>query len=72
MVISVFGAMLLLPLYLQAVRGESAMDSGLLLAPQGIGAMIAMPIAGRLTDKTGVGRIVPVGLAIVGALASSG
>ena len=58
MIISVFGAMLLLPLYLQAVRGESAFDSGLLLAPQGIGAMIAMPIAGTLTDKTGVGKIV--------------
>jgi EmrB/QacA subfamily drug resistance transporter len=64
-VISVFGGMLLLPLYLQIVRGESAMDTGLLLAPQGFGAMVAMPIAGRLTDKTGVGRIVPVGLAIV-------
>ncbi len=64
-VIAVFGGMLLLPLYLQVVRGESAMDTGLLLAPQGFGAMVAMPIAGRLTDKTGIGRIVPVGLAIV-------
>src|SRR4051794_34754515 len=64
-VISVFGGMLLLPLYLQIVRGESAMDTGLLLAPQGFGAMVAMPIAGRLTDRTGVGRIVPVGLVIV-------
>ena len=59
-IISVFGGMLLLPLYLQVVRGESAMDTGLLLAPQGLGAMVAMPIAGRLTDRTGVGRIVPV------------
>ena len=65
-IIAVFGGMLLLPLYLQVVRGESAMDTGLLLAPQGLGAMVAMPIAGRLTDRTGVGRIVPVGLAIVG------
>ena len=65
MVMSVFGGMLLLPLYLQVVRGESAMDSGLLIAPQGLGAMLAMPIAGRLTDRTGVGRIVPVGLALV-------
>ena len=64
-IISVFGGMLLLPLYLQAVRGESAMNTGLLLAPQGFGAMIAMPIAGRLTDRTGVGRIVPVGLILV-------
>ena len=65
-IIAVFGGMLLLPLYLQVVRGETAMDTGLLLAPQGLGAMLAMPIAGRLTDRTGVGRIVPVGLAIVG------
>jgi EmrB/QacA subfamily drug resistance transporter len=65
MIISVFGAMLLLPLYLQAVRGESAFDSGLLLAPQGIGAMIAMPIAGTLTDKTGVGKIVIPGLLLL-------
>jgi EmrB/QacA subfamily drug resistance transporter len=65
-VISVFGGMLLLPLYLQVVRGETPMDTGLLLAPQGFGAMISMPIAGRLSDKTGVGRIVPVGLVIVG------
>jgi EmrB/QacA subfamily drug resistance transporter len=64
-IISVFGGMLLLPLYLQAVRGESAMSTGLLLAPQGFGAMLAMPIAGRLTDRTGVGRIVPVGLILV-------
>jgi len=65
-IIAVFGGMLLLPLYLQVVRGETAMDTGLLLAPQGLGAMVAMPIAGRLADRTGVGRIVPVGLVIVG------
>jgi len=57
--------MLLLPLYLQAVRGESAFDSGLLLAPQGIGAMLVMPIAGQLTDKVGVGKIVLPGLVIL-------
>ncbi|HEX8121033.1 MAG TPA: DHA2 family efflux MFS transporter permease subunit [Solirubrobacteraceae bacterium] len=64
MAISVFGGMLLLPLYLQAVRGESAFDTGLLLAPQGLGAMLVMPVAGRLTDLTGVGRIVPFGLVL--------
>jgi EmrB/QacA subfamily drug resistance transporter len=65
MIIAVFGGMLLIPLYLQVVRGESPMTTGLLLAPQGFGAMIAMPIAGQLTDKTGVGRIVPFGLVVV-------
>jgi EmrB/QacA subfamily drug resistance transporter len=64
-VISVFGTMLLLPLYLQAVRGESALQSGLLLAPQGLGAMLAMPIAGQLTDRTGIARIVTVGTVLI-------
>jgi EmrB/QacA subfamily drug resistance transporter len=66
MIISVFGGMLLMPVYLSGVRFESAMDIGLLLAPQGLGAMLAMPISGRLADKTGVGRIVPFGLVAIG------
>jgi EmrB/QacA subfamily drug resistance transporter len=60
-----FGAMLLLPLYYQVVRGEGALNAGLLLAPQGIGAMFTMPIAGRMTDRTGAGRIVLIGLVLV-------
>jgi EmrB/QacA subfamily drug resistance transporter len=67
--ISVFGTFLLLPLYFQVVRGESALQSGLLLAPQGFGAMLAMPLAGQLADRTGSGKIVPFGLlAIVAAV----
>jgi MFS family permease len=57
--------MLLLPIYLQGVRGESALTSGLLLAPQGLGAMLTMPIAGQLADRTGVGRIVLVGMTLI-------
>ena len=56
--------MLILPLYYQVVRGESALAAGLLLAPQGIGAAMAMPIAGRLTDRLGAGRIVPFGVIV--------
>lgn len=65
-IVAVFGGLLLLPLYLQVVRGESAMDTGWLLAPQGLGAVVGMPVAGWLADKTGIGRIVPVGLAMIG------
>jgi hypothetical protein len=32
------------------------------MAPQGIGAMITMPIAGKLTDRMGVGKIVLPGM----------
>jgi EmrB/QacA subfamily drug resistance transporter len=59
---AMFGAMFLLPLYYQVVRGQSALDAGLLLAPQGVGAAIMMPIAGKLTDQTGAGRVVLGGL----------
>jgi MFS family permease len=42
-----------MPLYFQTVRGASALEAGLLLVPQGLGAMITMPLAGRLTDRYG-------------------
>ncbi|HVY96419.1 MAG TPA: DHA2 family efflux MFS transporter permease subunit [Solirubrobacterales bacterium] len=54
--IAFFGALLLIPLYYQTVRGASALEAGLLLAPQGVGAMITMPLAGKLTDKYGPNR----------------
>jgi predicted MFS family arabinose efflux permease len=66
-----FGGLLLVPTYFQQVRGESTLHAGLLVAPQGIGAMLTMPIAGGLMDKVPVGRIVPFGLLlIIGAMFS--
>ena len=59
-----FGAMLLLPLYYQVARGESALNAGLLLIPQGVGAAIMMPIAGRIVDRTGAARVVLPGLVL--------
>jgi EmrB/QacA subfamily drug resistance transporter len=59
------GAMLLLPLYYQVVRQESALASGLLVAPQGIGAMVTMPVGGKLTDRMGPARVVLIGLLVV-------
>jgi EmrB/QacA subfamily drug resistance transporter len=67
---SFFGAMLLVPTYFQQVRGESVLMAGLLVAPQGLGAMVTMPIAGKLVDTYPVGRIVPFGfLAIIVGMA---
>jgi EmrB/QacA subfamily drug resistance transporter len=62
---SLFGALFVLPLYYQGVRGQGPLNAGLLMAPQGIGAAVMMPFAGRLTDRLGAGRVVPVGLALV-------
>ncbi|MFF0449865.1 DHA2 family efflux MFS transporter permease subunit [Streptomyces sp. NPDC004609] len=68
---SVFGAMLLLPLYYQQVRGETAFSAGMLLAPQSVGTIIALLYVGRLTDRIGARPIVltGVGIGVVGTLA---
>ncbi len=63
--VAFFGAMLLFPLYFQQVRGEGALAAGLLLAPQGIGAMIMMPIAGAIVDKVGSARIAQLGILVI-------
>jgi EmrB/QacA subfamily drug resistance transporter len=52
--ITLFGALFLLPLYYQQARGASALQAGLLLAPQGVGVAIGALGAGRLVDKMGV------------------
>ena len=58
---ALFGAILMLPLYYQVDRGESALSAGLLMAPQGLGALCALPLSGRLTDRIGGGPIVLFG-----------
>ncbi len=62
---ALFGAMILVPLYYQQVRGESVINTGLLCGPQGIGALVAMPIAGRLTERFGGGRIALIGVSLL-------
>jgi EmrB/QacA subfamily drug resistance transporter len=63
--VAFFGGALLIPSYFLQVRGETTLDAGLLMAPQGIGAMVTMPLAGWLADRTGVGKIVLPGLVLI-------
>jgi EmrB/QacA subfamily drug resistance transporter len=64
---SLYGAMLLLPLYYQQVRGVSALTAGLMLVPQGAGMLLSRGLAGRLTDTAGARPIAAAGFAIVAA-----
>lgn len=62
---ALFGGMILMPLYEQGPRGNSALVTGLILAPQGLGAAIGAPVAGRLTDRLGGGKVAIGGLVIL-------
>jgi EmrB/QacA subfamily drug resistance transporter len=61
---TLFGTLLVLPLYYQVARGQSALDAGLLIAPQGLGAALMLPISGRLTDRLGGGPVVVAGCSL--------
>ena len=67
--LSLYGAMLLLPLYEQTVRGHDALVAGLLLAPQGVGSLLVRPV-GIMVDRIGARPVVVGGtlLALAGTL----
>ncbi|OKP69564.1 multidrug transporter [Paenibacillus sp. P3E] len=58
------GALLLLPLYYQQVRGESVLYTGVLLIPQGIGMLLTRSWIGRLSDRMGSRIIVILSLLV--------
>ena len=65
--LSIYGAMLLLPLYFQVVRHDSALVAGLLMVPQGIGSIAPRTLAGRLTDSIGPRFVVLAGIVLAAA-----
>jgi len=65
--LSIYGAMLLLPLYFQQARGYSALAAGLLLVPQGVGSILPRTIVGKLTDKLGPRPVSIVGIVLAAA-----
>ncbi len=65
--LSIYGAMLLLPLYFQQVRQDSALTAGLLMVPQGIGSLLPRTMAGRLTDAIGPRVVVLTGVLVAAA-----
>ena len=64
-IVAFFGAALLFPQYYIGVRGQSTFAAGLLLAPQGIGAMVTMRMAGKLTDRIGPGKVALAGIGLI-------
>jgi EmrB/QacA subfamily drug resistance transporter len=66
---AMYAGMFLLPLFYQQVRGGSVLEAGLLLIPQGIGALAARFVVGTLVDRFG-GRTVTIASFLLAALAT--
>lgn len=58
--VTMFAAILYIPLYQQAIRGYSPTKSGLLMLPLIIGLLVASVTSGRLTSKTGKYKPFPI------------
>ncbi|MBC9784584.1 DHA2 family efflux MFS transporter permease subunit [Heliobacterium chlorum] len=64
--ILLMGGILLWPIYLQNIRGYSAMQTGVILMPQAVAMGLMMPIAGKLYDKLGARPMALVGIPLIG------
>ncbi len=65
---AMLGAELLLPIYMQTMRGFTSLESGLLLLPGALAMGVMSPIAGRLFDKIGARLLALIGLADLAAM----
>ncbi|SGR98588.1 DHA2 family efflux MFS transporter permease subunit [Staphylococcus aureus] len=63
--LSLYGGMILLPIYLQNLRGFSALDSGLLLLPGSLIMGLLGPFAGKLLDTIGLKPLDIFGIAVM-------
>lgn len=62
---ALFGGAILLPIYLQSVRGFGALQTGLLLLPGGVLMGVMAPPVGRLFDRYGPTLLASTGAALL-------
>ena len=60
-----YGAIILLPIYFQIIRGLSPMQSGMILLPGALVLAVMSPITGRLFDKFGGKKLAVIGLTLI-------
>ncbi|HWR16045.1 MAG TPA: DHA2 family efflux MFS transporter permease subunit [Terriglobales bacterium] len=59
-----YGATVLIPIYLQQLLGYSALDAGWAMLPRGLGSFIAMPFVGILMSKVEPRKLLFIGLSV--------
>ncbi len=65
--VGIFGAMFLLPLYLENILSYNAMRAGILMAPTAIAVALVSPFSGKISDRIGPRYPLFIGLLIVAA-----
>ncbi len=63
--VALFGAEFLMPIYLQALRGYSALDTGIYLLPLALTAGLVTAASGRIYDYIGPRPLIVVGYAVI-------
>ncbi|KRN89287.1 MDR family MFS transporter [Ligilactobacillus ceti] len=63
--LAMVGAEMILPLYIQTIRGESAFHSGLMLLPGALVVGFMSPITGRLFDRYGAKMLAITGMTLL-------
>jgi MFS transporter, DHA2 family, multidrug resistance protein len=60
-----YGSLLLLPLFLQALLGYPALDAGIAMAPRGLGSFLMIPIVGMFLSRLDPRKVLAVGIGTV-------
>lgn len=60
-----FGGIFLIPLFMENLRGLTAMQTGMLMFPAAMTSGLMMPIAAKLSDRFGAKPVVVIGIALL-------
>ena len=61
-----YGMTTIIPIFLETLLGYPAFQSGVAMIPRGVGSLLAMPVAGKLTEKMDGRLLVAAGFVMFG------
>lgn len=66
--LAMFGVVIVLPMYMQSVRGLDSITTGLVLLPGGLAMGLAGPLVGRIFDRFGARPLTVTGAVVMAAV----
>ncbi len=59
---SLYGSLVLLPIFLQTLMGYTALEAGVAMFPRGLGSFLAMPVVGAILSRLDPRKLLALGL----------